>query len=74
MELQPDSGSRSSLGIGLGSDDVVESRREFARRFAEEIGKLIGNRKGDHRKKTEGLAVRMPEATGLAKVGSKLSL
>ncbi|RWW21337.1 hypothetical protein GW17_00014517 [Ensete ventricosum] len=52
----------------------MESRREFARRFTEEIGKLAGNMKGDHRKKTEGLTARMSEATGLAEVGSKLSL
>ncbi|RZR89134.1 hypothetical protein BHM03_00016806 [Ensete ventricosum] len=74
MELQPDNWPRSSLGIGPGSDDAMESRREFARRFTEEIGKLAGNMKGDHRKKTEGLTARMPEATGLAEVGSKLSL
>ncbi|RRT51726.1 hypothetical protein B296_00024468 [Ensete ventricosum] len=74
MELQPDNGPRSSLGIGPGSDDAVESRREFARRFTEEIGKLAGNMKGDHREKTEGLTARMSEAIGLAKVGSKLNL
>ncbi|RRT77370.1 hypothetical protein B296_00009540 [Ensete ventricosum] len=62
------------LGIGPGSDDAVGSRREFARRFAEWIKKLAGNMKGDHREKTEGLVARMLEATGLAEVGSKLSL
>ncbi|RWW52587.1 hypothetical protein BHE74_00040967 [Ensete ventricosum] len=50
------------------------SHQEFARRFTEEIGKLAGNIKGDHREKTGGLVARMPEATGLAEVGSKLSL
>ncbi|RWW42459.1 hypothetical protein BHE74_00051991 [Ensete ventricosum] len=74
MELQPDNGPRSSLGIEPGSDDAVGSRREFARRFAQGIGKLIGNITGDHWKKTRGLAARLPKATRLAKVGSKLSL
>ncbi|RZS28887.1 hypothetical protein BHM03_00062537, partial [Ensete ventricosum] len=32
------------------SDDAVGSRGKFTRRFAEGIGKLIGNAKGDHRK------------------------
>ncbi|RRT34747.1 hypothetical protein B296_00040821 [Ensete ventricosum] len=63
-----------SLGIGPGSDDAVGSRQEFARRFAEGIGKLVGNMKGDCRKKTKGLITRMQEATGLVEVGSKLSL
>ncbi|RRT68104.1 hypothetical protein B296_00007050 [Ensete ventricosum] len=31
-------------------DDMVGSRRKFAMRFAEGIGKLAGNAKGDHRK------------------------
>ncbi|RRT61414.1 hypothetical protein B296_00013978, partial [Ensete ventricosum] len=31
-----------------GSDDAVGSRRKFARRFAKEIGKLVGNVKEDH--------------------------
>ncbi|RWW05885.1 hypothetical protein GW17_00030817 [Ensete ventricosum] len=74
MELQPDNGPIPSLGIGLGSDDAVGSHRKFATRFAEGIRMLIGNMKGDHRKKTGGLTARMPEATKLAKVGSKLSL
>ncbi|RZR94894.1 hypothetical protein BHM03_00023666 [Ensete ventricosum] len=47
-------GPRSSLGIGSGLDDAVEPRREFARRFAEGIGKLARNTPGDHRKKTIG--------------------
>ncbi|RRT82733.1 hypothetical protein B296_00002148, partial [Ensete ventricosum] len=59
------SGPRSSLGIGSGSDDVVGSRREFARRFVEGIGKLDGNTSGDCRKKTIGLVVRMPKVAGL---------
>ncbi|RRT69348.1 hypothetical protein B296_00006492 [Ensete ventricosum] len=50
MELQPDDGPRSSLGIGPGSDNVVGPRREFTRRFAEGIGKLAENTPGDRRK------------------------
>ncbi|RRT35307.1 hypothetical protein B296_00051290 [Ensete ventricosum] len=38
------------LDIGPSSDDVVGSRRKFTRRFAEGIGKLAGNAKGDCRK------------------------
>ncbi|RWV84530.1 hypothetical protein GW17_00053749, partial [Ensete ventricosum] len=49
MKLQPDDGPRYSLGIGSSSDDVVGSRRKFARRFAEGIGKLAENAKGDQR-------------------------
>ncbi|RRT46054.1 hypothetical protein B296_00021309 [Ensete ventricosum] len=59
----------SSTGI-----DAVGSRQEFARRFVKGIGKLIGNMKGGHREKTGGLIARIPEATELTKVGSKLSL
>ncbi|RWW45183.1 hypothetical protein BHE74_00048993, partial [Ensete ventricosum] len=59
IELQPDDGPRSSLGIGLGSDDAVGHRWEFTRRFAEGIGKLTGNTRGDHRKKTIGLVTRV---------------
>ncbi|RRT32889.1 hypothetical protein B296_00005989 [Ensete ventricosum] len=73
-KLVRNNGPRSSLGIGQGLDDVVGSRWEFARRLVERIGKLAGNMKGDHREKTGGLIGRMPEATGLAEVGSKLSL
>ncbi|RWW58102.1 hypothetical protein BHE74_00035060 [Ensete ventricosum] len=50
MKLQPNDGPRYSLGIGASSDDVVGSRRKFARRFTEGIGKLARNAKGDHRK------------------------
>ncbi|RWW09021.1 hypothetical protein GW17_00027511 [Ensete ventricosum] len=74
IELKLDNGPRSSLGIGPGSDDAVGSRQEFARRFAERIGKLVRNMKGDRRKKTKGLIARMQEATELVEVGSKLSL
>ncbi|RWV82772.1 hypothetical protein GW17_00055697 [Ensete ventricosum] len=38
------------LGIWPSSDDAVGSRRKFARRFVERIGKLAGNAKGDRRK------------------------
>ncbi|RWV87604.1 hypothetical protein GW17_00050384 [Ensete ventricosum] len=40
-------GPRYSLGFGPSSDDVVGSHRKFTRRFAEGIGKLAGNAKGD---------------------------
>ncbi|RZR73022.1 hypothetical protein BHM03_00019220 [Ensete ventricosum] len=53
MELQLDNEPRSSLGIGPSSDDEVISRREFARRFAEGIGKLTENTKGDHREEDQ---------------------
>ncbi|RRT67159.1 hypothetical protein B296_00019931 [Ensete ventricosum] len=42
----------SSLGIRPGSDDVMEPRREFARGFADEIGKLARNTPRDRRRKT----------------------
>ncbi|RWV79405.1 hypothetical protein BHE74_00041494 [Ensete ventricosum] len=51
MKLQPDDGPRYSLGIWPSSDDAVGSRRKFARRFVEGIGKLAGNVKGDCREK-----------------------
>ncbi|RWW38075.1 hypothetical protein BHE74_00056724 [Ensete ventricosum] len=35
-------------------------------RFAEGIGKLVGNKPGDRRKKTERLTARMPKVTILA--------
>ncbi|RWV93335.1 hypothetical protein GW17_00044217 [Ensete ventricosum] len=47
MELQLDNGRRSSLSIRPSLDDEVGSRREFAKRFAEGIGKLARNTKGD---------------------------
>ncbi|RWW75949.1 hypothetical protein BHE74_00015983 [Ensete ventricosum] len=47
MKLQPDNGPRSSLGIGLGLDNAVGPCREFAKRFAEGIGKLAGSTPGD---------------------------
>ncbi|RWW08770.1 hypothetical protein GW17_00027772 [Ensete ventricosum] len=70
IELQLDDGPRSSLGITPGSDDAVGPRREFARRFAEGIGKLARNTPRDRRKKTIGLIARMSEAAGLARVRS----
>ncbi|RRT35904.1 hypothetical protein B296_00013777 [Ensete ventricosum] len=51
--LQPDDGPRYCLGIGPSSDDVVGSRRKFARRFAEGIGKLAENAKGDCREEDQ---------------------
>ncbi|RWV87467.1 hypothetical protein GW17_00050531 [Ensete ventricosum] len=68
MKLQPDDEPRSSLCIGPGSDDAVGFRREFTRRFTEEIRKLAGNTPGDHREKTERLVASMLEATGLVEV------
>ncbi|RWW32554.1 hypothetical protein GW17_00002764 [Ensete ventricosum] len=41
-------------------------RREFARRLAKGIRKLIGNTPGDRWKKTRRLTARMPKAAGLA--------
>ncbi|RRT79919.1 hypothetical protein B296_00006134 [Ensete ventricosum] len=40
--------------------------REFARRFAEGIRKLVGNTLGDYRKKTIRLTSRMLAVVGLA--------
>ncbi|RRT37229.1 hypothetical protein B296_00054457, partial [Ensete ventricosum] len=50
MELQPNDGPRSNLGIGPSSNDVVGPRWEFPRRFVEGIGKLTGNMLRDYRK------------------------
>ncbi|RZR83812.1 hypothetical protein BHM03_00010539 [Ensete ventricosum] len=49
MKLQPDNGPRYSLGIWPSSNDAVGSHWKFARRFAEGIGKLARNMKGDRR-------------------------
>ncbi|RWV79457.1 hypothetical protein GW17_00059412 [Ensete ventricosum] len=68
MELQPDDGPSSSLGIGPGSDDVVGPHREFTRRFTEGIRKLTRNMSGDHWKKIGRLTARMSEVAGLARV------
>ncbi|RWW75030.1 hypothetical protein BHE74_00016966 [Ensete ventricosum] len=54
MKLQSDDRPRSSLGIGPGSDNVVEPRREFTRRFTEGIKKLTRNTPGDCWKKIIG--------------------
>ncbi|RWV88178.1 hypothetical protein GW17_00049759 [Ensete ventricosum] len=53
MKLQLDDGPRYGLGIGPSSDDAVGSRQKFARRFAEGIGKLTGNAKGDHQEEDQ---------------------
>ncbi|RWV87417.1 hypothetical protein GW17_00050584, partial [Ensete ventricosum] len=66
MELQPDDGPRSSLSIGPGFRRCSGISPEITRRFAEEIGKLVGNTSGDRRKKTRRLVARIPEAAGLA--------
>ncbi|RRT63753.1 hypothetical protein B296_00000661 [Ensete ventricosum] len=58
IELQPNDGPRSSLGIRPGLDIAVGPRWEFARRFAEGIEKLAG-------KKTRRLITGMSEAVGL---------
>ncbi|RWW71730.1 hypothetical protein BHE74_00020496 [Ensete ventricosum] len=65
LELQPDDGPRSNLGIGPILNDVVGSHWEFARRFIEGIGKLAGNTLGDRQKKTGLLIARMLEAVKL---------
>ncbi|RWV93340.1 hypothetical protein GW17_00044213 [Ensete ventricosum] len=39
--------------VGSRNDDVVGSRRKFARRFTEGIGKLAGNVKGDRWKEDQ---------------------
>ncbi|RRT34101.1 hypothetical protein B296_00054889 [Ensete ventricosum] len=69
IELQPDDGPRSSLGIGPGSEDVVGSRRHSLGDSPKGSGSSLGTRTGDHRKKTERLATRLPEATGLVGAG-----
>ncbi|RZS03415.1 hypothetical protein BHM03_00033596, partial [Ensete ventricosum] len=46
--------------------DAVGPRREFARRFTEEIGKFTRNTLGDRWKKAIGFVTRMPEAAGLS--------
>ncbi|RWV77004.1 hypothetical protein GW17_00062229 [Ensete ventricosum] len=74
MELQPNDGPRSSLGIRPGLDDAVGPHQEFARRFTEWIGKLSGNTPRDRSKKIRRLTVRMSEAAGLARVRSWFSL
>ncbi|RRT50047.1 hypothetical protein B296_00027115 [Ensete ventricosum] len=48
MKLQPNDGPISSLSIGLGFGRCGGFCREFTRRFAEGIGKLVGNTPGDH--------------------------
>ncbi|RZS26314.1 hypothetical protein BHM03_00059638 [Ensete ventricosum] len=62
MKLQPDDGPRSSLGIRPGSNNVVGPRREFARRFTEDIGSLLGT----HREIARRLTARMLDAARLA--------
>ncbi|RZR93274.1 hypothetical protein BHM03_00021738 [Ensete ventricosum] len=66
MELQPDDGLRTSLSIRPGFGRCSGISPEFARRFAEGIGKLVVNMSGDCRKNTIGLTARMSEATRLA--------
>ncbi|RWW17039.1 hypothetical protein GW17_00019051 [Ensete ventricosum] len=66
IELQPDDGPRSSLGIGPSSDDAVGPHRKVARRFIEGTRKLARNMSGDRQKKIGRLTVRMLEATRLA--------
>ncbi|RWV92225.1 hypothetical protein GW17_00045417 [Ensete ventricosum] len=61
MELQPDDGLRSSLGIRPGSDDEVRPCRKFTRRFIEGIRKLAWNTPGDHRKKTRRLCRKLSD-------------
>ncbi|RRT41391.1 hypothetical protein B296_00057871, partial [Ensete ventricosum] len=58
-------GSQKACQELEGSDDTIGPRREFARRFTEEIGKLVGNTSGDRQKKSRRLASRMSEAVKL---------
>ncbi|RWW52359.1 hypothetical protein BHE74_00041222 [Ensete ventricosum] len=74
MELQPDDEPRSNLSIGPGFGRCSGISSKFARRFAEGIRKLAGNTSGDHRKKIERLAARMPQAVELTEVRSSESL
>ncbi|RWW36478.1 hypothetical protein BHE74_00058496 [Ensete ventricosum] len=60
LPLRPDHGRCSGISP------------KFARRFAEGIGKLVGNTLRDCRKKTGRLTVRMPEAAGLAEVQARI--
>ncbi|RWW01398.1 hypothetical protein GW17_00035560 [Ensete ventricosum] len=69
MELQPDDGPRSSLSIESGFERCSGISSKFARRFAEGIGKLVGNTSGDRRKKTGRLIARIPKATELVGAG-----
>ncbi|RZR74992.1 hypothetical protein BHM03_00047199 [Ensete ventricosum] len=46
-------GIGSLPGFARDSDDRVGSCRKFARRFAEGIGKLAGNAKGDRQKEDQ---------------------
>ncbi|RRT46589.1 hypothetical protein B296_00005584 [Ensete ventricosum] len=63
-KLAGNNGSRSSLGIRPGLDDVVGPRWEFARRFFEGIKKLAGRSPKEdrmtYRKNAEGWAVEPP--------------
>ncbi|RRT49707.1 hypothetical protein B296_00049183 [Ensete ventricosum] len=70
MELQPDDGPRSSLGIGPSSDYAVGPHRELTRRFVKGIGKLTRNTPRDHRKKTGRLTARILEVVGLAGIST----
>ncbi|RWV79480.1 hypothetical protein GW17_00059378 [Ensete ventricosum] len=60
----------SSLGIRPGSEDVMEPRQEFARGFADGIGKLARNTPRDHRRKTVRLAVVESEGCQITGVRS----
>ncbi|RWW39276.1 hypothetical protein BHE74_00055409 [Ensete ventricosum] len=68
IELQPDDEPRSSLSIGLGFGRYSGISPEFAKKFTERTGKLVGNMPGDRRKNTIGLAARIPKAAGLTGV------
>ncbi|RWW78290.1 hypothetical protein BHE74_00013499 [Ensete ventricosum] len=46
-------GSRKACRESRCLDDAMGSRRKFARRFVERIGKLAGNAKGDRRKEDQ---------------------
>ncbi|RWW63668.1 hypothetical protein BHE74_00029138, partial [Ensete ventricosum] len=61
---------RSSLGIGLGSDDVVGSRRSLLGDSSKGSGSLLGTR----REITGRLAARMLEAVGLVGIRKRVML
>ncbi|RZS25193.1 hypothetical protein BHM03_00058357 [Ensete ventricosum] len=69
MQQQPDDGPRYNLGIGPSLDDAVGSHRKFASRFAEGIGKLAGNAKGNCQKEDQRTCYKI--VGGCQKFGAK---
>ncbi|RWW09128.1 hypothetical protein GW17_00027400 [Ensete ventricosum] len=73
MKLQSDDEPRSSLSIRLGFRRCSGISLEFARRFVEGIGKLVGNTLGDHREKTGRLVAMSDRCTVAAQVFGRLT-